>query len=66
MHQCSGNRAAIGCAVVYSARAGHVFSAGIKCQHCISRISIKILSLSSYISIYNIIVVMLYSMMIKL
>ena len=28
---------AIGRAVIYSARAAHAFSAGIKCRHCISR-----------------------------
>ena len=34
MHPCPGNWVAIGCAVVYSARAAHAFSAGIKCWHC--------------------------------
>ena len=32
MHPCQGNWVAIGRAVVYQARAGHKFSAGIKCQ----------------------------------
>ena len=36
MHPCPGNQVAIGCAVVYYARAAHTFSAGIKWWHCIS------------------------------
>ena len=34
MHPCTGDRVAIGRAVVYYARAAHAFSAGIKCRHC--------------------------------
>ena len=34
MHICPGNVVAIGRAVVYYARAAHIFSAGIKCRHC--------------------------------
>ena len=37
MHPCPGNWVAIRPAVVYYARAGHTFSAGIKCWHCIYR-----------------------------
>ena len=34
MHQRQGNCVAIRRAVVHSARAAHIFSAGIKCRHC--------------------------------
>ena len=36
MHTCPGNWVAYECDVIYYARAAHVFSAVIKCQHCIS------------------------------
>ena len=35
MQPCPGNWVSIGRVVVYCARAAHVFSAGIKCRHCI-------------------------------
>ena len=34
MHPCPGNWVVIGRAVVYNARAAHVFSAGIEWRHC--------------------------------
>ena len=37
LHLSSGNWVAIGCAVMYYARAAEALSAGIKCQHCILR-----------------------------
>ena len=39
MHPCSGNRVAVGRAVVCYTRAAHALTAGIKGQHCRSLFS---------------------------
>ena len=41
MHSCLGNWVAIGHAVVYFAQTALAFSAGIKCRHCKTYVTVR-------------------------